>query len=894
MDDLKRYEIYLGALLHDIGKFYQRSDTYYKESSKISNDAKGIADYICPADQKGKMGYLHVIWTADFLKKISGILKEMKLEEGLFSEKNNSEDNLINLAIYHHKPNTNLQRLIQLADWWSSGLDRNKSYQKMDSNNFTDFRNVRLQSIFNLIQTGNNNFDGNDYEIQLKEIKLAEEAIFPVRKEDNIDNYGDLWDSFANEAEHIPIDKGIEGVEAFCETMLFLLKKYTSVVPASTMRGEIPETTLYDHMKSTAAIAQSLYDFFVEKAPGKIEDKDFIIKDYFDFEKNNNITAPLLLFCGDINGIQKFIYNIASKKAAMSLKGRSFYVQLLTDTLIQRLIDDCNVSMANIIYSSGGKFFVLLPNTEFVKSKIDSLIREVEEKVFEKHDGELYVCFDYVEFGYNNKVKVFYNDSIGYDSNKNYEIADNLGPVWKLLFDKINASKKKKFRHLIVEKYDKLFKPAQVKYNTKICAVRGVEIDEKEAKNLKTIGSKEDVWVSPIVYEQSRIGQLLKTADFFITFREIGDKSYKAWTEKSIQPLDLKVHHYLFSQKELTGDQSEFRFISSADVARVKRFNNTDFSKINKLKGKKSSYGFSFYGGNTQAFKKASDELKNFEELAGEGEGGFRRLGVLRMDVDNLGRIFIEGVPEERKNLSVYSTLSNQLDLFFSGYINTIRNSEQFMDNVNILYSGGDDIFAIGKWDIILDFAEKVRDDFRRYVCNRDDISISAGIALVSVKFPISKAAQLAADAESKAKSFRMEKENGEVLEKNSINIFGENIQWGKEFQFTKHLAKELFEWIKDNKISKSLLQRFFIFRKIKNMNRQDWRWLSAYTFAQSQRHNSKGKQELEKLKILMITGKCEFLSEKAGQAEYYHFETSRALDLLCIAARWADFKIRE
>ncbi len=894
MDDLKRYEVFLGALLHDIGKFYQRSDTYYTESKKISDEAKGISDYICPADQKGKMGYLHVIWTADFLEKISGILKAMSLEKGSFSETKNSEDNLINLAIYHHKPNSNLQRLIQLADWWSSGLDRSMSYKKMDSNNFVDFRDVRLQSIFNSIKVGNNHYEKDSYEVNLSEIDINNESVFPINKEQDINNYEKLWTRFTEEVDQIPLDKSVQGIEAFCETLLFLLRKYTSVVPASTMRGEIAETSLYDHLKSTASIAQCLYDYFIEKAPEKFEDEKFSIKDYFDFEKNKNIEAPLLLFCGDINGIQNFIYNIASKKAAMSLKGRSFYIQLLTDTLIQRILDDCNVSLANIVYSSGGKFFLILPNTDFVKTKINNLIKEVEEKVFELHDGELYVCFDYVEFGYNNKIKVFYKDNINDNNQSNYRIADNLGAVWNLLFKKINLSKKKKFRHLITENYDKLFKPANVKHNARICAVRGVEVDEAEVKNLKKVGSEEDVWVSSIVFEQSRIGQLLKTADFFITFREIGDKSYEVWKEKSIQPLELKVHHYLFNKNELTGDQSEFRFISSADVARVKRFNDTDFTKINKLKGKKSSYGFSFYGGNTQAFKSSSNELKNFEELAGQNNAGFRRLGILRMDVDNLGKIFIEGVPEERKNLSVYSTLSNQLDLFFSGYINTIRNSERFKDHVNILYSGGDDIFAVGKWDKIIEFAEKVRDDFKRFVCNRDDISISAGVALVGVKFPISKGAQLAAAAESEAKKFKAVNENGEVLEKNSINLFGENIQWGKEFQFTKQLAEDIFEWVKDNKISKSLLQKFFIFRNIKNMNRQDWRWLSAYTFAQHQRSNQKGKQELEKLKLLMITGKYNLSSDNIGEQKQYHFETSRALDLLCIAARWADFKIRE
>ena len=32
---------------------------------------------------------------------------------------------------------------------------------------------------------------------------------------------------------------------------------------------------------------------------------------------------------GDLSGIQRFLYNISSKKAAVSLKGRSFYLRQL-------------------------------------------------------------------------------------------------------------------------------------------------------------------------------------------------------------------------------------------------------------------------------------------------------------------------------------------------------------------------------------------------------------------------------------------------------------------------------------------------------------------------------------------------------------------------------------
>ena len=93
-------------------------------------------------------------------------------------------------------------------------------------------------------------------------------------------------------------------------------------------------------------------------------------------------------------------------------------------------------------------------------------------------------------------------------------------------------------------------------------------------------------------------------------------------------------------------------------------------------------------------------------------------------------------MPDEAKSFAAYSTLSFLLDYFFSGYLNTIRNSADFKNDVNIIYSGGDDVFAVGRWDKLISFAHKIRLEFERFV-GRPDISISGGIAIVGEKFPI-------------------------------------------------------------------------------------------------------------------------------------------------------------
>ena len=158
--------------------------------------------------------------------------------------------------------------------------------------------------------------------------------------------------------------------------------------------------SLYEHLKTTAA-ADCLYLYYQEH-------RDVFKYDRFRLSIENN-ACPVLLLGGDLSGIQKFIYNIASRRAAVSLKGRSFYLQLLIDSAIQRIIShpDIDVNTGNIVYSSGGKFYMLLPNTEKVKHAIALLKREFEEELWSDHHGQLLLNVDYVPFAYSTRSKTF-------------------------------------------------------------------------------------------------------------------------------------------------------------------------------------------------------------------------------------------------------------------------------------------------------------------------------------------------------------------------------------------------------------------------------------------------------------------------------------------------------
>lgn len=61
-----REHIYLAALLHDIGKFYQRADTGGVSTSKFLKDFCKEESSFCP-QYEGRYSHKHVLWTAQFI-----------------------------------------------------------------------------------------------------------------------------------------------------------------------------------------------------------------------------------------------------------------------------------------------------------------------------------------------------------------------------------------------------------------------------------------------------------------------------------------------------------------------------------------------------------------------------------------------------------------------------------------------------------------------------------------------------------------------------------------------------------------------------------------------------------------------------------------------------------
>lgn len=825
----KRDLIYLAALLHDIGKFYQRADEGGVSNSKELKGLNKVESTFCPLLINGKYSHKHVLWTAQFIDNYQLVFKNLVQQSG----ENTENDNLLKLAASHHLKTeqlTELGKIIKEADCLSSGMDREKDSEFIDDHDLKGWDAFKKKRMVSILEGINENKAQNPHHLPVLSMSLSKDY-FPKLTFDGDPDYKKLWETFKNEFKFIQSNT----YRAFSETLLNLLLKYTSTIPASTM--DFPDVSLYDHLKTTAAIAVCLYD------------------------SNNSEKGsenPFLLIGADISGIQSYIYQVVSKHAGKNLKGRSYYIRLLSDTIVRFLLKRLKLYQANVVYNSGGGFYILAPNTEFIKNELEKAIKEIEQNIFNTHTTSLFVAIDSVEVSKNALM---------------HANGENLGKTWGQLFEKREQKKNSKLANFIKENYEKFFEPQLQGGNVKRDVITGEEFLPGE-KQHKIEGDTQ--FVKPVTWQQIELGKILKSTDFLV----VSEEKIPYWKDKTpIEPVNLGFTYYFINKKDLEEKANELK--SSADKVSVITLNgeNGSCDFLQTINGINNIYGLEFYGGN-------DFETANFEQMC--TEANFTRLGVLRMDVDNLGTIFQKGISPERATLSRYAALSRSFDFFFSGYLNTIWRAIE-PEKSFIIYSGGDDVFIIGSWEVTIKIAKRIQSDFKEFTCNNPAFSLSGGVAIVPAKFPIMKAAEKSDEEEKLAKAHKAGK-----LSKNSISFMEMPLNWELEFPAVELLKNKIVELIDEKEIlNKSFISKILLHHanaKIKEHIIKNIRtfWLLTYDLSRLKAREKQSEiNTLVENCIAEVCGNKKLLNGVPLTTNYH------ALELWAFAARWAELEIR-
>lgn len=650
------------------------------------------------------------------------------------------------------------------------------------------------------------------------------------------------------------------GREARAEKSLALLQQYGWCLPAPAYPN-LPAVSLYDHSRITAALA----DCLAGVDAGQIE----------RWLKGEELDKPVCVLAGgDISGIQDFIYTITSKGAASALRGRSLYLQYLTDAAARFVLRRLGLTQASLIFSGGGHFFLLARAGD--AEKIRAVQREVSKTLLAAHGGDLYLALGGVTLAGNE---------LG---------GKALSAGWGRLSQELRALKLRKFSELGEDLFGEVFKPRRDKGNReKECAVCG-----REDNN--TVGEDKDHKKCPLCRDFEELGRRLRRARFLgIAEGSETPLNCKEPPRETAQILAAFGARYTLydSAEKISGQPGEVVYA-------------LDDAGLDEGGGRVSGRRFLV---NVTPLIEDVEELRalreaGVEDLPGEEEvrggavkpfsalehhaRGFKRLGILRMDVDNMGRIVSEGLGG-RASLARLAGLSFMINLYFEGACAGLaracnrggsKNRGGF-DRVYSIYSGGDDLFFAGAWDAMPGLALDICEGLRQFTGGHPGIHLSGGIALVGGKYPLYQAAEdgEAALDESKARQG-----------KNSLTFLGQSLDW---VTFKDALAEkeQLAGLVSAGELPRQILQRLMGFQlqyeqkmkailargeEINQAGREQvlwgpWNWRAAYY--------------LKRLKLKPGRA-ADYVKDLAAKLEQERFG-----DIVWIgfAARWADLETR-
>lgn len=716
MDD-EIYKIALAGLLHDVGKFMQRADLE-KEFCEIKNNY----DEFCPVVDGSWHGYLHAAHTAYFIEKL--------IPENILSDRDKAE--LYNGARHHKNPSEDIYRQ---ADILSSGMERYAEEKDPEG-----YKQVLLYSIFDAIELQYAIYDEDHHLNSRWRYRRAAlsgrnpDVLYPVM-EDSLNDmadsgltYRELWKKFKGELDGIGLHKNIK---AYFNALYWLLEKYTWCIPSAT--NVFPDIPLFDHLKTTASIATCLY-----------------------YTKDNSGKRPdFILYAGDISGIQDYIFKISRVEEvdgiSKRLRGRSFFIAMLAEVISRYVVEELDLTIANINYCGGGNIEILLPNTDRTTEFMSTFSDEINKWLIKEFHGVLGYVDAKVEMTRQELLKEGYNK-------KKDELSEML-----------QASKlKRNYSQLNDDCFwaDKEISKGRVSV-CRVCNMNLVGQSERECA---------------LCHQDVEVGRFLpKTAYMLFSQDDIetsnGIKSIKFGKFGVVSLLGKDVDPTKFSDsgqavyslsEDVTGFTARYFLSQTLPVAKV------DFGPLETEKDD-SSDGM-VHGGQTLSFSTLADMA-----------AGDKRIGILKIDVDRLGQIISMGLADNLVSISRLSTLSRQLSFFFSVHIDSLcrqvtvewQNDEDNkwphkMDISSIFYlifSGGDDLAIVGPWDRIIALSQKIQKSFKDFTCHNPNITLSAGIYICKPKFPIGMAMEKAEEA------LEQSKRKG----KNRITVMGETAVWDKE-----------------------------------------------------------------------------------------------------------------
>ncbi len=695
----REYEtIILGALLHDIGKYLQRG---------------GYGGRV--VGQHPQVGATFVsAWQEEFGRCVNVTLLRTLVQRHHESAAFHEGQRVDDISDEHTRA---LARLVSRADNLSSSERGGRAaiYQQ--------FRTTAMAPVFHRVQLLHTSTPSQSHlpHAPIRDLE-GEPPIFPrpgrqTPQEEVTEHIRGFGQAFASLRDRLDWDD----FHCVYAHLFSLLQKFTACV-ASDTQTEPPDISLFDHLRTTSAIAACLYQHHA--AAGTLTDEAL----------KQPVGPRCALLVGDLSGIQDYLFDIATVGAggvARRLRARSFFLQMLAEVASLKVLSAFNLPPANVLMASGGKFYVLLPTIPHLVERLEALRRDCDGWLLARFHGTLALNLAWTPIG---------DQEFGTGVE-----GGSFSVALARLHAELSARKRRRLEGALVregqwQEADFLREPFPA--DASVCRACG----RFQAVHASEDGGELDVCRH--CHQDLRLGRHLPRAEFV----GIYDRSLETGTS-------------CFDWTFFVAERSD---ALPSQPTNVMRLNATDLGPVSRY-----PTNFRFLA-NHVPYDPDDAMPWSFSDIAAgrrleDRETAPGLLAVIKADVDYLGQVFQDGLRRERPpgydTPSRIAALSRQMDWFFSAWVQWLLSQE--FDRFYTVYSGGDDVLLVGPRDQALELVKRIRDAFSRYAEN-PELTLSAGIAVVKPRLPLAQTVRFADEELARAKRAGRDR----------LSLLGRAIRW--------------------------------------------------------------------------------------------------------------------
>lgn len=727
----------LGSLFHDIGKFVQR----------------------CNKDQAFKS---HPVEGKLFLEENIGIKESLTKIIG-------SEEELLkvfNIILNHHKPKSDLEKIVQSADRLSASERELLEVNEEDPER--KWENKHLASVFSKLKLMSSQGTEPRYFNHRYLIDKNYEELIPASgSQDALTSYdnSDL-ENFRNDLEQILSFYEVEeDFSTIVNLILVLFEKYLWCIPDFTGNSQT-DISLFNHSKDVSGLSLALY-------------------------KSGSGTKKLKLIVGDIPGIQDYIFDLYStKRVAKTLRGRSIFVQVLSRNFATVLLEELGLSECNLVMLAGGKFYIIAPSSENFAQIFEEANNSIEKFLWDDFNAELSFNSAYTDFDCDDLM----NRKITF------------GSIVEKANELLLRNRKKLYSHILFPNGDadvskfvfnhEYIIPEDLDSNNIKCKQTNKPIPKGKHKDLDGVG---------LVLKQAHLEY------------SIGDEIPDDNVLVEIERDGLTVRK-IFPIRKFDGSKESRKILLNPDldtiirVVREKKENKLDFLRNTRVIEVANFVRMNEHNMSQSEMENYEDDrpenVMTFARLADQGEG-VNYLALIKGDIDNLGMLMALGLDNDQadKNLSAISrttTMSNHLKYFFSFYLNNFLREHH--PNTYTIFAGGDDLMLITPQSNAITLVDSFNKKFESFACFNLELHSSYSITHFKDHTPIKLVNLLADENQSQAKMEKSDDLNSSEslnseFNKASTFVFETKVK-NAELDNLISYSDQMVKWSKKNEVN--------------------------------------------------------------------------------------------